>query len=320
MKEIKRLRFEMDAGRCRHCGSSEDLGVLQLVPRKGKLGWRLSNLITLCSECKLESEQTKLLPDTNRVGVVLCGGRGTRLAPLTLFTNKHVLPLGLIPTILYPIKTLRKFGIKRVLVVTDRSSTGEISSILGSGKEFGMSFSYKIQEGSGGISDALYLAKDFTKPGDEIVCILGDNIFDGNLDTNVSLDGETKACVWLKEVDNPKDYGVAEVKAGRVINIVEKPQNPKTNTAVLGLYMYDYDVFDVISNTTPSDRGELEISAVNDYYAKSGELTFKDHNNYWIDCGSSIQKYCEASLHGAKQAKVSKEEASDFISVVFDDK
>lgn len=323
MKAIERLCVERDAGRCRHCGTTNDISPVQISKSKIKTKFEvhLSNLITLCRYCSDRSDLARNSPDTNKVGVLLAGGRGTRLAPLTLFRSKHSLGVGLLPMIMYPLKALREFGVKRVLVVTERSALGETAEILGSGNEFGIEISYKIQDGANGISDALYLAKDFAKPDDEIVCILGDNIFDlDELDTDVSLDDGAKACVWLKEVDNPKDYGVAEVKDGRVISIVEKPKHPKSNTAVLGLYMYDYSVFDVIGAIEPSERGELEISAVNDHYAKSEELIYRTNNSYWLDCGSSIQKYCEASLHGARKANVSEEEVKEFVSTVFDDK
>jgi len=238
-----------------------------------------------------------------------------------MYQNKHTLPVGLVPMIFYPVKTLQHFGIKRALVVTDREGTNATMKMLGSGKEFGMDFSYKIQEGAGGVSEALYLAKDFARPGDEIVCILGDNIFDiGAIDNQVKLDENTKACVWLKHVDNPRAYGVAQVENEKVVEIVEKPENPASDLAVVGLYMFDYDVFNTIDTTSPSERGELEISSVNDYYAKQGKLAYKMVNGYWGDAGGSIQRYAECNMHGAKEAKVSAQEIDTFRSIVFDDK
>lgn len=315
----KQLCMERDAGRCRHCGTTKELDVCQLVKREGRLAWHLSNLITQCWDCKALAATPK---SPNRVGVMLCGGRGTRLYPLTMFQNKHTLPIGLIPMALYPIKTLQWFGVSRVLVVTDREGTNETMKMLGSGKEFGIDISYKVQEGAGGISEALYLAKDFAKPTDEIVCILGDNVFDNSkLETNINLtsDGD-KACVYVKEVSNPEDYGVAELEADMVKKIVEKPKTPVSNMAVVGLYVYTYDVFNVIESVVPSERGELEISSVNNMYAQQGSLQFRTVKGYWGDAGGSIQRYAECSMHGAKEANVSAEEIDTFRAIVFDDK
>lgn len=321
MKEIKRLCLERDAGRCRHCGTPNNLDVYRLVPRDGRLSWHLSNLITQCSNCREAAEKVRMSGHENRVGVVLCGGRGTRLYPLTMYQNKHTLPIGLIPMVFYPIKTLQHLGVKRVLIVTDRDGTNETMKMLGSGKEFGMDFTYKIQEGAGGISEALYLAKDFAKQGDEIVCILGDNIFNiAEINNEVKLNKNTKACVWLKQVKNPRAYGVAEIRDNKVVEIVEKPENPISDMAVVGLYMYDYDVFSVIDGVEPSERGELEISSVNDHYAKLGQLTYRMVNGYWGDAGGSIQRYAECSMHGAKEASVSAEEIDTFRALIFDDK
>jgi len=320
------LCLDRDARRCRHCGSPDDLNAYQLVEREGALEFHLSNLVTRCAQCQSEYLNIKKNGHDNRVGVVLCGGRGTRLYPLTMYQNKHTLPIGLTPMVFYPIKTLRRFNVKRVLIVTDREGAGEIMKMLGSGKEFGMDFTYKIQEGAGGISEALYLAKDFANPGDEIVCILGDNIFDlDTLDTDVSFNygvigDDNDACVWLKQVDNPQEYGVARIEDGRVVEIIEKPSEPVSDLAVIGLYMYSYDVFRVIESVSPSDRGELEISSVNDDYAKRGVLTYRTVSGYWGDAGGSIQRYAECNMHGAKQANISAEEIDEFRSIVFDDK
>lgn len=332
VEEVKRLCLERDARRCRHCGTTENLDVHQLVPREGPLSYHLNNLITLCDDCKQKADNVRENGRDDRVGVVLCGGRGTRLYPLTMYQNKHTLPIGLIPMVFYPIKTLQKFGVKRVLIVTDREGTNETMKMLGSGKEFGMDFTYKIQEGAGGISEALYLAKDFAKPKDEIVVILGDNIFDlENLDTDVDLRWDEeygpafKSCVYLKKVSNPEAYGVAVLEdydsTTKVVSkIVEKPKEFISDMAVLGLYVYTTDVFDVIEGVEPSDRGELEISSVNDHYASQGYLIHKEVTGYWGDAGGSIQRYAECSMHGAKEADVSAEEIDNFRSIVFDDK
>jgi len=324
IQDSKQICMERDAKRCRHCGTTENLFVNQLVRRKSRLAWQLSNLITLCGDCADIAQKNLINKNNKRVGIMLCGGRGSRLYPLTKFQNKHTLPIGLIPMMFYPLKTLRAFGVYRVLVVVDREGADEIINMLGSGKEFGMDISYKVQEGAGGISEALLLAKDFACQDSEIICILGDNIFDLDyLDTNIDL-CNNKACVFLKKVTNPEAYGVAilDTKDEKqyVKEIVEKPKGFIGDMAVVGLYAYKYDVFGVIDKIKPSDRGELEISSVNDYYAKEGTLTSKTFTGYWGDAGGSMQRYAECSMHGAKKANISVEEIEDFKAVVFDDK
>lgn len=316
----QQLCLERDAHRCRHCGKDKGLVVVKLVPREGPLSCHLSNLVTQCKECNDVANELRN-SHSSRVGVVLCGGRGTRLYPLTMHQNKHTLPIGLVPMVFYPIKTLQALGVKRALIVVDREGANSTMGMLGSGKAFGMDFTYKIQEGAGGISDALYLAKDFVGLANEIVCILGDNIFDNKLLDNVVM-YPNQACVWIKEVDNPSAYGVATIdtKSGKVQKIVEKPSKPETNLAVVGLYMYTSGVFDVIDGIEPSERGELEISSVNNYYAEQGTLEYSMVNGYWGDAGGSIQRYAECSMHGAKEANVSAEEIDSFRSIVFDDK
>lgn len=321
IQEAKKLCIERDSNRCRHCGTNQNLFVKQLTKRKGPSAWHLSNLITVCGDC-LDKSQKILETNTNRVGVLLAGGKGKRMAPLTKFQNKHTLPIALTPMIMYPLKTLRTFGTKRVLIVLDRETAGQITNILGSGKEFGIDISYKIQEGSFGIGDALYLAKDFIKPGDEeIVTILGDNIFDNDtIDTTMAL-GNNKACIFTKKVPNPRDYGVAILNdGGKVKEVIEKPTTNISDLAVLGLYIYKPDVFSVIEKISPSARNEIEISFVNDIYAKEGSLIHKEITGYWSDAGSSINSYCLASLYGAKQAKISAEEVDKFVSIIFDNK
>ena len=331
IKDAKQICLERDANRCRHCGTTEHPDVYQLVKRDGRLAWQLSNLITLCGSCAAAAHDNRVKnSNSDRVGVILCGGRGTRLYPLTMYQNKHTLPIGLVPMLFYPLKTLREFGVHRVLMVIDREAADHTISMLGSGKEFGMDISYKVQEGAGGISEALYLAKDFMREEeDELICILGDNIFDLN-DIDTDLDFGThggygakyKAHVYLKKVENPSDYGVAVIDedTNTVSKIIEKPKDFVSDMAVVGLYAYTRDVFDIIDGVEPSERGELEISAVNDYYASRGELAYKAVKGYWGDAGGSIQRYAECSMHGAKEANVSAEEIDNFKSVVFDDK
>lgn len=332
IENAKRLCMERDAYRCRHCGTGEKLEAYRLAAREGRLGWQLANLVTLCPECLKASKDSAKKHKRNRVGIMLCGGRGTRLYPLTKFQNKHTLPIGLVPMLFYPLKTLRAFGVSKVLIVIDREGADDIISMLGGGKEFGMDISYKVQEGAGGISEALYLAKDFAKPDDEIVVILGDNVFDiDDLDTDVDFkydnefeEHKFQACVYLKEVSNPEDYGVAVLDdvdhPKTVTKIVEKPKEYVSDMAVVGLYVYTYDVFGVIESVKPSDRGELEISNVNDHYASRGTLLYKEVRGYWGDAGGSIQRYAECSMHGAKKANVSVEEIDEFRSIVFEDK
>ena len=292
IQEAKSLCIERDAGRCRHCGAASNLFVNQLVKRKGPPAWQLSNLITLCGNCSDVARKSADSNDNNKVGVLLCGGRGTRLAPLTRYQGKHALPVGLVPMVLYPLKTLRAFGVKRVLVVVDRETAGEIVRILGGGKEFGFdSVTFAVQEGAAGIGDALCLAKDFVRTGEKIITILGDNIFDYEaLDKSVDLYGN-KAIIYTKKVNNPEDYGVAIVEGGKVKEVIEKPKQFISDRAVVGLYIYTPEVFDVIKKIKPSERGELEISDINSYYAKEDALIYKDIGGYWADCGGSIQRY-----------------------------
>lgn len=322
MESAKKICFERDAGRCRHCGTDGGIDVYQLHKRGGRLAWHLTNLIVLCNDCNAKAESVKNNPNTDRVGVILCGGRGTRLSPSTSFSNKHELPVGLIPMVMYPIKTLQHFRVKRVLVVVDRLGYEKIPKILGSGCEFGMDISYKVQEGASGIASALYMAKDFVKNEKEVLCILGDNIFDNTaLDVDAKIDEETKAYVWLKEVNEPGHYGVAEIKNSKVVGVEEKPSHPKSNLAVVGLYLYDaQDVFCKIDKVEPSERGETEISSINNQYAQSGQLGFGLVGGYWGDAGGSIWKYAECSMHGAKQANVSPQDIDNFKALVFDEK
>ena len=316
--ENTKIAKERDANACRHCGNRENLEVIQLYPGNNTASWHLSNLITICKNCLDERNVSESSMYSDRVGVLLAGGRGTRLAPLTLTQNKHMLPIGIIPMIFYPLKTLRSLGCKRILVVVDRQNSTAIMEALGSGKEWGLDITYKVQEGASGIAKALYLAKDFVKDEKEILCVLGDNVF-GDIKEGISLDGN-QACVVVKSVPNPEDYGVAQIENGQVIKIVEKPKSFISNLAVLGLYLYTTDVFKVIDNIQPSARGEYEISTVNDHYASINKLKYDTLNCYWIDAGSNIAKYSEANMYGAKQANVSIEEIDTFKSIVFDNK
>lgn len=229
-------------------------------------------------------------------GVILAGGEATRLSPCTLVVNKHLLPIYNKPMICYPLETLKKLGCKEILVVTGSKSTGEFLKLLGDGSKYGLeSIYYAYQEYSGGIGHALKLAKNFI--GNSKFCmILGDNlIFDDLSVFSKKFMDEPfgSAKVFLKEIPNPKSFGVAEIEDDKVINIVEKPINPKTNLAVVGVYFYDSSVFDIVDTLKPSNRGEIEITDVNMAYIKNNSLSHGILSSQWLDTGTF------SSLHEA---------------------
>ncbi len=229
-------------------------------------------------------------------GVILAGGTGTRLHPLTKVTNKHLLPVYDKPMIYYPIECLVKAGIDEVLLVTGGNNSGEFLRLLGNGKEFGLKLlQYTYQEGAGGIAEALGLAKDFADHG-PICLILGDNILQYTIEHSVSAFREYPfgARILLAEVKNPQAYGVAEIDGDKVVNIVEKPKNPKSNKAVIGIYFYDYFVFDIVTKLKPSARGELEITDVNNHYIQQGKMAFDCVDGWWADAGENIDFYLES--------------------------
>ena len=222
-------------------------------------------------------------------GIVLAGGLGTRLMPLTKITNKHLLPIYNEPMVYYPIKTLINAGINDIMIVTGGNNAGEFLRLLGNGKQFGLKhISYTYQEGEGGIADALSLAEEFAD-GDKIVVILGDNIIENNIVNQKEAFEKQKegARIILKKVPHPEHFGVPELDGDKVIRIEEKPKKPKSEYAVIGIYMYDYRVFDVVKTLIPSDRGELEITDVNNYYIKHGLMMYDTLDGWWIDAGSS---------------------------------
>jgi len=223
----------------------------------------------------------------NLKGVVLAGGTGSRLMPLTKVTNKHLLPVGRKPMIYYPISKLVGAGIEQILVVTGVEHMGDVVSLLGSGSGFGCQFTYKVQDEAGGIAQALGLAENFANGG-PLAIILGDNIFQANLKGYVERFAAQKsgARVLLKQVTNPERFGVAEVSNGKVSNIEEKPEEPKSNYIVTGIYFYDGSVFDIIQNLRPSGRGELEITDVNNAYIARGELAYDVLDGWWTDAGT----------------------------------
>lgn len=217
-------------------------------------------------------------------GIILAGGTGSRLYPLTKVTNKHLLPIYNKPMIYYPIQTLINAGIKEIMIVSGRGHAGHFLELLGSGVDFGVRFTYEIQEEAGGIAQALGLAEDFAD-GDSVTVILGDNIFQNDIKEDVeNFNGGAK--IFLKEVTDAHRFGVAELKGEKVIGIEEKPKMPKTNFAVTGLYIYNSDVFDAVKTLNPSGRGELEITDVNNYYIKKGDMEYGVLGGFWSDAGT----------------------------------
>lgn len=217
-------------------------------------------------------------------GVILAGGTGSRLYPLTKVTNKHLLPVYDKPMIYYPMETLINAGIKDIMIVSGRGHAGHFLELLGSGVDFGVHFTYEIQEKAGGIAQALSLAEDFVD-GDSVTVILGDNIFQDNIKEDV-VNFNSGAKIFLKEVTDAHRFGVAELKGKKVIGIEEKPKQPKSNLAVTGLYIYDFDVFNAIKTLKPSGRGELEITDVNNYYVNKGIMEYGMLEGFWSDAGT----------------------------------
>ncbi len=243
-------------------------------------------------------------------GVVLAGGGGTRLYPLTRITNKHLLPIYDKPMIYYPIQALVNAGITDILIVTGGNNAGDFLRLLGNGREFGLKhINYTYQERAGGIAEALGLAEHFTD-GQKVVVILGDNIIEGNICGAVQAFEEQGrgAKVLLKEVPDPENYGVPILEGTRIVKIEEKPAKPATNYAVLGIYMYDSTVFDVIKTLRPSGRGELEITDVNNAYIQSSSMTSDVLEGWWADAGASIDAYLGANnlvaQHGANKLEL----------------
>jgi glucose-1-phosphate thymidylyltransferase len=221
-------------------------------------------------------------------GVVLAGGLGSRLHPLTKVTNKHLLPVYNQPMIYYPIQTLINAGIDDIMIVTGGNSAGDFLKLLGNGKDFGLKhLNYTYQEGEGGIADALSLVEHFAD--DEPICVvLGDNLIEGNIlqATQDYINQGKGAKILLKQVHDPQRFGVPELDGEKVLQIEEKPQNPKSDLAVIGIYFYDNTVFDVIKTLKPSERGELEITDVNNYYIDRGEMTWAQLEGWWTDAGT----------------------------------
>jgi glucose-1-phosphate thymidylyltransferase len=221
-------------------------------------------------------------------GIILAGGLGTRLYPLTKITNKHLLPVHDRPMIYYPLQTLINAGIRDILIVTGGNNAGDFLRLLGNGKEFGLKhINYTYQEGEGGIAAALDLAEYFAD-GEKICVVLGDNLIENNIARAVRAFQEQKegAKILLKEVPDPHRFGVPEIVEGKIRSIVEKPKAPRSNFAVIGIYLYDAVVFEIIKNLKPSDRGELEITDVNNEYLRRGTLTHDFLEGWWTDAGT----------------------------------
>ena len=221
-------------------------------------------------------------------GIILAGGLGTRLAPLTKITNKHLLPIYDKPMVYFPIQTLVDAGITDILLVTGGRNSGDFLRLLGNGKEFGLKhLNYTYQEGEGGIAEALALAEHFADR-DKVCVILGDNIIEGNIRAAVEefKQQEQGARIFLKEVSDAQRFGVVEMQGDRITGIEEKPKNPKSNLAVTGVYLYDATVFDKCRELKPSRRGELEITDVNNAYIREGTMTFAILDGWWTDAGT----------------------------------
>lgn len=220
-------------------------------------------------------------------GIVLAGGTGSRLFPLTKVTNKHLLPVGKYPMIYHPVSKLAEAGIRDIMIVTGREHMGAVVGTLGSGRDIGLEFTYRVQDQAGGIAEALGLAQGFVG-GDKCVVLLGDNVFSDSIAPFVKSFAEMPegAKVLLKEVPDPHRYGVAEVMDGNVVSIEEKPKRPKSSLCVTGIYMYDHRVFSIVKRLKPSHRGELEITDVNSAYLKDGLLSFDVLDGWWTDAGT----------------------------------
>ncbi|MFI4873568.1 MAG: sugar phosphate nucleotidyltransferase [Phycisphaerales bacterium JB061] len=231
-------------------------------------------------------------------GIILAGGLGSRLRPLTLVTNKHLLPVYDRPMIYYPIECLINAGLDEIMIVTGGDHAGDFLKLLKNGKDLGAKhLAYAYQEGEGGIADALKLAEDFADGG-KVCVVLGDNIIEGNIRQAAGdfFTQKSGAKLLLKEVPDPERFGVAEVEDGKILSIEEKPTEPKSNLAVTGIYFYDNDVFDICKTLVPSKRGELEITDVNNEYIRRGTLTSQVLDGWWTDAGTHESLFRAAKL------------------------
>ncbi|KAF4323384.1 hypothetical protein G195_003546, partial [Phytophthora kernoviae 00238/432] len=219
--------------------------------------------------------------------LILAGGTGSRLFPLTKVTNKHLLPVGKYPMIFHSVYKLKNAGLTDIMVITGKEHMGDVVNLLGSGSDIGVSLTYRVQDEAGGIAQALGLAEQFV--GDEqMVVILGDNVFEDNIKEYVDNFHTQKsgAKILIQAVPDPQRFGVPELDGDRIVSIEEKPHQPKSNYAVTGIYMFDRDVFDIIKTLKPSARGELEITDVNNAYIERGDLTYDILKGWWTDAGT----------------------------------
>ena len=235
-------------------------------------------------------------------GIILAGGTGSRLQPLTRVTNKHLLPVYDKPMIFYPLQTLKYCGLEKILVISGREYAGHFFNLLGSGKEYGVDLTYRIQDGAGGIAEALGLAEDFAH-GEKVAVILGDNIFTDPAQLRRATD-EFKlqsqgAKIILRTMFDCQRFGVAVFENQKIVAIEEKPQRPKSNYAVTGFYLYDSRVFDIVKTLKPSSRGELEITDVNNFYINEGTMTYEVAEGEWTDAGT-FSSLLRANLLAAK--------------------
>jgi glucose-1-phosphate thymidylyltransferase len=229
-------------------------------------------------------------------GVILAGGTGSRLFPLTKVTNKHLLPVYNKPMIYYPVECMVRAGIEQVLLVTGGNNSGDFIRLLGNGREFGLkNLNYTYQEKAGGIAEALALAEHFAE-GEPICLILGDNIVEYAINDCAARFAEQKtgAKILLSQVENPSAYGIAEMKGEQVVRIVEKPKEPKSNWAVIGIYFFDGEVFEIVRTLKPSARNELEITDVNNAYIQRGQMSADKLSGWWADAGENIDFYLKA--------------------------
>jgi len=245
-------------------------------------------------------------------GIILAGGLGSRMSPLTKITNKHLLPIYNKPMIYYPIQTLVDAGIRDILIVTGGNNAGDFLRLLGNGKEFGLKeIGYTYQEGEGGIAEALRLAEHFSDK-EKVVVILGDNILEKGIGQAVESfkKQESGAKILLKEVPDPERFGVPIIEGDKILKIEEKPKQPKSNYAVTGIYMFDPQVFDIIKTLKPSDRGELEITDVNNAYIEKGQMTYDILDGWWTDAGTFESLHLATNLVTKKIYKTAPAEIS----------
>ena len=230
-------------------------------------------------------------------GVILAGGLGTRLRPLTKITNKHLLPVYDRPMIFYPIQTLVDAGIREIIIVAGGNNAGDFLRLIGNGRDFGLDhIHYTYQEGEGGIAEALSLAEPFVD-GEKVAVILGDNIVENGIRSGVAAFRKQRkgALVYLKEMADPRPYGVPVFRNNRIVKVEEKPKRPKSDYAVIGIYMYDAKVFDIIKTLKPSRRGELEITDVNNAYIRRRQLEYRILDGWWADAGESHEALLRAN-------------------------